>query len=229
SAVVVAGGPVLCACDAGSEFERLSIRHQDGRIEPLTADDADVEQVATDRGRTRRAWIVNRDGYGELVVDGGRVEGLPHALLEGARFLPDGSVVVTVLPPDDTVDVWVVPGPVRRTRSAAGGVPRDAFVRPTLERFTSFDGLEVPYFLYGEPGRPTLVYVHGGPESQFRPQLLSRGFYPVLNYLCARGLTVAAPNVRGSTGYGRTYHHLDDVEKRLDSVRDLNLLGQHLQ
>ncbi len=86
----------------------------------------------------------------------------------------------------------------------------------------------MPYFLYGEAGRPTLLYVHGGPESQFRPQLVSRGFSPVLNYLVGRGLTVCAPNVRGSTGYGKTYHHLDDVEKRLDSVKDLCALARHL-
>jgi dipeptidyl aminopeptidase/acylaminoacyl peptidase len=51
---------------------------------------------------------------------------------------------------------------------------------------------------------------------------------PVIQYLCAQGITVAAPNVRGSTGYGRTYHHLDDVERRLDSVSDLAALGRAL-
>ncbi len=50
----------------------------------------------------------------------------------------------------------------------------------------------------------------------------------MIQYLCALGLTVAAPNVRGSTGYGRTYHHLDDVERRLDSVADLAALGRAL-
>jgi dipeptidyl aminopeptidase/acylaminoacyl peptidase len=51
---------------------------------------------------------------------------------------------------------------------------------------------------------------------------------PVIQYLCAQGITVAAPNVRGSTGYGRTYHHLDDVERRLDSVADLASLARAL-
>ncbi|MDX6599375.1 MAG: hypothetical protein QOE87_3262, partial [Gaiellales bacterium] len=60
-------------------------------------------------------------------------------------------------------------------------------------------------------------------ESQFRPQMA-----PVIQYLCAQGITVAAPNVRGSTGYGRSYHHLDDVERRLDSVSDLAALGRAL-
>ena len=60
-----------------------------------------------------------------------------------------------------------------------------------------------------------------GPESQERPALNA-----VVQYLVARGLTVAAPNVRGSTGYGRTYEHLDDVEQRLDSVADLAALAR---
>ena len=65
--------------------------------------------------------------------------------------------------------------------------------------------------------------MHGGPESQYRGQL-----NPVVSYLVARGMAVAAPNVRGSTGYGRDFHHLDDVELRLDSVRDLAELGRVL-
>jgi dipeptidyl aminopeptidase/acylaminoacyl peptidase len=229
SAALLADGSVLCSCDLGSEFERLGVL-RDGQVELLTPDDADVEQVLTDGARTRRAWTVNRGGYAELYVDGQKVEGLPIAALEGARFLPDGRISVTAAPPDDTVDAWIVgTGTQRGTRSTTAGIRRSTLVRPQLRSFESFDGLEVPYFLYGDPGRPTLLYVHGGPEAQFRPQLVSRGFFPVLNYLVGRGLTVCAPNVRGSTGYGKTYHHLDDVEKRLDSVQDLCALARHLE
>jgi dipeptidyl aminopeptidase/acylaminoacyl peptidase len=63
---------------------------------------------------------------------------------------------------------------------------------------------------------PVVVQVHGGPESQSQTS-----FNPVTQYLVNRGYAVLAPNVRGSTGYGRTYTHLDDVDKRLDSVADL--------
>jgi dipeptidyl aminopeptidase/acylaminoacyl peptidase len=92
-----------------------------------------------------------------------------------------------------------------------------------LHSFESFDGRRIPYLLYGEQGRPTVCFVHGGPESQYRGSL-----NPVVAYLVSRGIAVAAPNVRGSTGYGRDYHHLDDVELRLDSVRDLAVLGSVL-
>jgi dipeptidyl aminopeptidase/acylaminoacyl peptidase len=65
--------------------------------------------------------------------------------------------------------------------------------------------------------------VHGGPESQSRPALNA-----VIQYLAARGIAVAVPNVRGSTGYGKTFTSLDDVERRPDSVRDLAALARHL-
>ena len=94
---------------------------------------------------------------------------------------------------------------------------------PELHRFASFDGEEIPVFLFepeGEGPFPVVVCVHGGPESQFQP-FFSQGFGPFTQFLVSRGYAVAAPNVRGSTGYGKRFEHLDDVELRLDAVRDL--------
>ena len=222
SAHLLPDGAVLCACDEGSEFMRLA-ELRDGRPRFLTADEADVESIALDATRTRRAHVANRDGGSELVCDGAVVE-TPAGLAGGVCFGPDGSITLTLAPANDTADVWSIrPQPRRRTRSAAGGLARGSFVTPTLHEVESFDGRRIPYFLFGEPGRPTMCWVHGGPESQFRPQMA-----PVIQYLCAHGVTVAAPNVRGSTGSGRTFHHLDDVEQRLDSVADLAALGRAL-
>jgi dipeptidyl aminopeptidase/acylaminoacyl peptidase len=85
-------------------------------------------------------------------------------------------------------------------------------------RYSSFDGLEIPAVFYEPeaPGAPVIVNVHGGPESQSRPS-----FAPVTQYLLGRGNAVLLPNVRGSTGYGKGYTHLDDVRLRMDSVKDL--------
>jgi dipeptidyl aminopeptidase/acylaminoacyl peptidase len=99
-------------------------------------------------------------------------------------------------------------------------------VEPELHRVESFDGEPVPVFLFlpdGEGPFPVVVTVHGGPEGQWRPWY-SSGFGALTQYLVARGYAVAAPNVRGSTGYGKRFEHLDDVEKRLDSVADLAAL-----
>ena len=224
SARLLPDGSLLCACDAGSEFARLAVLRQGADPEFLTPDDADVEMVALDPQRARRAWTVNRGGESEVWLDGERVEGLPGGVVSALAFAPDGSLTITAGPPEDSTDVWTAaPSVTRRTRSAVGGLDRSGFVRPVLEHVDSFDGRRIPYLRFGAAGRPALCWVHGGPESQFRPQMA-----PVIQYLCAQGITVAAPNVRGSTGYGRTFHHLDDVERRLDSVSDLAALGRAL-
>jgi dipeptidyl aminopeptidase/acylaminoacyl peptidase len=108
---------------------------------------------------------------------------------------------------------------LERLTTSPSDVDPATFVAPELVRYPSFDGLEVPAFVFRPAGagpHPVVVMIHGGPESQWRPS-----FSPLTQYLVASGFAVVAPNVRGSTGYGRAYQHLDDVERRLDSVRDL--------
>ena len=81
----------------------------------------------------------------------------------------------------------------------------------------------MPVFLFepeGEGPFPVVVTVHGGPEAQWLPWF-APSFAPLTQHLVSHGYAVAAPNVRGSTGYGKRYAQLDDIEKRLDSVRDL--------
>jgi dipeptidyl aminopeptidase/acylaminoacyl peptidase len=107
------------------------------------------------------------------------------------------------------------------TRASTAGIPSDRFVDPELIQYESVDGLEVPA-LFSRPheipagGAPVIVDVHGGPESQRRP-----GFVALTQYFLSRGYAVFEPNVRGSSGYGRNYAALDDVEKRMDAVADL--------
>src|SRR5262249_48698436 len=98
--------------------------------------------------------------------------------------------------------------------------PASTYVSPELVRYPTFDGLQIPAFYY-KPARaardlPVVVSVHGGPEGQSRPI-----YNPTVQYFVNRGYAVFVPNVRGSTGYGKAYSHLDDVRKRMDSVRDL--------
>jgi len=67
---------------------------------------------------------------------------------------------------------------------------------------------------------PVLVYIHGGPESQFRPF-----FSPIFQfYLQELGVAIIAPNVRGSSGYGKAFLALDNGYKREDSVHDIGKL-----
>jgi dipeptidyl aminopeptidase/acylaminoacyl peptidase len=96
------------------------------------------------------------------------------------------------------------------------------FVDLELVSWHSFDGIRVPgwFALPRSPrppgGYPAIMWVHGGPVSQTRPN-----FRPDIQMLLERGFAVLLPNVRGSTGYGRSYTRADDVERRLDSVTDL--------
>lgn len=112
-------------------------------------------------------------------------------------------------------------GEPRRLTHSPAAIPPTLARDPELVRVRSFDGLEVPLFLYrpredGGRSAPVVLFIHGGPEGQFVPT-----FNSVILHLVDAGFAVVAPNVRGSTGYGREYVHLDDVRLRPDSVRDL--------
>jgi dipeptidyl aminopeptidase/acylaminoacyl peptidase len=121
-------------------------------------------------------------------------------------------------------DLWTwapATGDLRRvTFSPDGAIPAESFIAPEVVRYRSFDGLEIPG-LYFRPRDasgtlPVVVRVHGGSEGQSRPI-----FDPITQYFVNRGYAVFLPNVRGSTGYGKRFSHLDDVRHRMDSVKDL--------
>ena len=175
----------------------------------------------------RRAWTVNEEGYGRVVLDGEPVGGLPAGVPGGLAFSPDGGGSrCTCRSPTTrpTLGRRRRPAPRRVTRSArrraaarrlrAPGArarrelrrPRDPL--PPLRPARRADAL-----LGARRAR-----VAGAAGAQRRAPVPRR----------VAGSTVAAPNVRGSTGYGRTYEHLDDVEQRLDSVADLAALARAL-
>ena len=115
----------------------------------------------------------------------------------------------------------------RITHSDHRGVDEAQLVPAELRSFKTFDGKSISYFWYGKPSAgkrlPVVINVHGGPEAQAQPF-----FSAVTQYLALAGYAVATPNVRGSLGYGKSFAHLDDKEKREDSVRDLSELGKSL-
>ena len=112
-------------------------------------------------------------------------------------------------------EILELPAGVPWTR--ASGDPPAGLVEPRTISFPSFDGLSIPALHYRVDGRPrpTIVLFHGGPEGQSRAN-----FQPHLAMWNAAGFDVLAPNVRGSTGYGRRFYSLDDRELRWDAVRD---------
>ncbi len=196
--------------------------------------------VHVDRTGRRALVEANEDGYSKLELrDAETLEVVAEVPLPGRGvvasplFSHDGrQLVYHFTSPLEPGDVWlydtVESQTVRLTRSA-GAVAAEELVEPELQRVESFDGEPVPFFLYRgrapEPA-PVVLMIHGGPEAQLRPI-----WSPLAQYLAGHGYAVVAPNVRGSTGYGKRYEHQDDVTRRLDSVRDLvalhDWLGEH--
>lgn len=122
---------------------------------------------------------------------------------------------------DVSADGKSASAPQQITFADTQGLDLSGFPLPELVKYKAFDGLEIPAFVFLPPGHtkgtpiPFLVNYHGGPEAQSRP-----GFSAQIQYLLSEGFGVMMPNVRGSTGYGRAFHMLDDYKKRWDSVRD---------
>ncbi|MBL8123794.1 MAG: S9 family peptidase [Blastocatellia bacterium] len=168
-----------------------------------------------------------------------------QGIVGGTAFSKDGSkLAFSFSSSTQNGDVWVYDLRSKRlaqvTQSDQAGIDPKTFVAPELIKFKSFDGREIPAWYYKPKGAsdvkvasketqasksvsvtkppraPVIVSVHGGPEGQSRP-----GFNALFQYYLSRGYAILDPNVRGSTGYGKTYTHLDDVEKREDSVKDL--------
>jgi dipeptidyl aminopeptidase/acylaminoacyl peptidase len=101
------------------------------------------------------------------------------------------------------------------------GLDLAGFPLPELVKYRTFDDREIPAFLFLPAGYqkgtriPFIVNYHGGPESQHRPTYSSQN-----QYFLSQGFGILMPNVRGSTGYGREFHRLDDYKNRWDSVKD---------
>jgi len=223
------GRAAYLATDRDGDFVRLArLDLATLGVEYLTPDDHDVEEVELSRDGRLLAATRNVGGYSDLLLfngRGGRMPDpeVPRGIVGGLAFSPDSKrLAFTLVGPTRNPDVWTMQlpdGEARRlTRSSTAGIPPKSFKAPTIVRYPSFDGLEIPAVFY-EPedgNAPVVVNVHGGPESQSRPS-----FAPVTQYLLGRGHAVLLPNVRGSTGYGKGYTHLDDVRLRMDSVEDL--------
>jgi dienelactone hydrolase len=189
---------------------------------------------AADQGGRRLLLHVNEDGYSRLILDGVDVPLPGRGVVESPVFSADGELLAfafsTAVEPYDVYVYEVDAGRTRRLTTSPREVQPRELVEPELHRFASFDGEPVPVFLFTPPGAgpfPVVVTVHGGPEAQWLPNW-HVNYAPLTQYLVSRGYAVAAPNVRGSTGYGKRYEHLDDIRLRLDSVRDLASLHEWL-
>ena len=232
------GKGIYFTTDRDSEFLRLSyLDLATKRITPLTAAiPHDVTALEPSPDGRRLAFVVNEDGISRLhlleTATGKHraIRSVPLGQIDGLLWHPAngalGFAVSTVRSAGDVYSLDPVSGRLTRwTESETGGLDTSALSDPTLIRWTSFDGREITGFYYRPPPRftgkrPVVIDIHGGPESQAVP-----GFQGRDNYLLAElGVALIQPNVRGSTGHGKSFTKLDNGKKRLDSVRDIGAL-----
>lgn len=228
---------VFATTDAGAEFHQLvRVNLATNAVTVLTADlPWDVEAVAMTQDERQLAFTVNEGGRSTVYLAPTKTPekrtrlDTPAGVVSGLQFDATGSrLALSISTAQSPTDVFVVDAKKRNstrwTTSEVGGLDPSRFVVPTLTKVNSFDGLEIPAWVYrpaAPKGRsPVVITFHGGPEGQARDSFNSNVQYWV-NEL---GLTVIVPNVRGSTGYGRTYLTLDDGVKRMDAVRDVGAL-----
>jgi len=200
--------------------------------------DAELEAFTLDRAARTAALFWNVAGRSELsfldLASGQErpVPALPAELAAGGEFSPDGALLVFsasgAAQPSDLFLAEVATGAVRRlTWSPHVGVDLDRLVRPELATYAAHDGLPLSGWLYRAPGADApgavVMSFHGGPEGQDRP-----AFQSTYQALLARGISVFAPNVRGSSGFGKRFVNLDNGALRADAVRDIKATIDHL-
>lgn len=215
-------------------FARIHLdqQGQPGEIETLVArDDADLDDLAVAKDGSEAVLVWNVAGRTELsffdCATGQSRPGpeLPVECVLDIAYSPNSrSVAMTMTGATAPRDVWVLDRQSEHftqiTQSPHPGVDLDTLVRPSLVHFAGHDGLDLSGWLYvphdlERPG-PIVLDFHGGPEGQSRPI-----FNSTYQALLQQGIAVLAPNIRGSSGFGKRFVNLDNGPLRFDAVRDI--------
>jgi dipeptidyl aminopeptidase/acylaminoacyl peptidase len=231
------GRTVWLSSNAGRDLAafariRLAPNGRPGPIEIVASrDDAELSSFEVDEAGLTAVLVWNVAGRSELAfVDLGTGRSrpgptLPSEIAAGLVFSPDGTKLAMVLSGSTApMDVWVFDrgkGSLRQlTRSPHAGIDLATLVKPELVRFPGRDGLPLSGWLYRPSGPsgpgPLVLSFHGGPEGQDRPSF--RSDYQAL---VSQGISVLAPNVRGSSGFGKRFVNLDNGALRKGAVDDI--------
>jgi dipeptidyl aminopeptidase/acylaminoacyl peptidase len=236
------GKGIFLISDQGSEFRVL--KYYDLAAKKFTditgAIPWDVSGATINLSRTVIAFTTNENGISKLyqlnttTKKFTAVPGIPTGVIGGLKFHRDGKQLGFVLnapqTPSDIYSIDLTTNKISRwTNSEVGGLNSSTFTVPTLVEYETFDKVngkprKIPAFYY-KPQKatgklPVVIAIHGGPEAQSLPT-----FSSFISYLTNElGVAVLAPNVRGSSGYGKTYVKLDNGYKREESVKDIGAL-----
>ncbi|HXG59014.1 MAG TPA: S9 family peptidase [Thermoanaerobaculia bacterium] len=221
-------GRVRISGGKASPFEVLSDR-PDAELSGFVMNDAGTQAVLfwNVAGKSEM-WTIDPATKDRKVLP------LPSGIdiVGGAEFSDDGTKLAVVFSGSGAPsDIWTIDfsTSTRRqvTRSPHPGVNLADLVKPELLRYKAHDGLELSGWLYrprdGKPPYATVLSFHGGPEAQERPFL--NGTYQAL---LANGIAVFAPNVRGSSGFGKKFVNLDNGKLRADGIRDIKATADFL-
>jgi dipeptidyl aminopeptidase/acylaminoacyl peptidase len=202
----------------------------------------DVSRLHFSNDRSKIMIMVNENGYDRLFMfDFSKMDtaAIPKILtsrsITAIAFSRDDKHLVLGINSSANPSVlyeWeLASGIVKQvTFPSFAGIDPTTFVEPFLVSYNSFDGLEIPAFVYlpkqtdRKTKHPCIITIHGGPEGQ-----ATYGFSPIIQYFVSAGYAVVEPNVRGSTGYGKEYAALDNVRNRENSVKDIANLVEYLK
>lgn len=237
------GKGIYVTTDKDSEFQRLAY------VDLATKDHTylttnipwDVDEFDLSYDGKTIAFVTNEDGFGVLHLLDTRTRKekplpvLPKGVITGVSWHKNnrdlGFNVSSARSSSDVYSLDVQTGKVERwTFSETGGLNTASLPEPDLIHWKTWDGRMISGFLYRPPSkftgkRPVIINIHGGPEGQFRPSFPGRWDY----YMNELGIAMIAPNVRGSTGYGKSFLALDNGFLREGSYKDINTLLDWIQ
>jgi len=237
------GKTVYGVTDLNSEFKHIiKMDLESGKIETITKDiNWDIQEADVTEDFKKAVFVANEGGISRLYLmdlQTGKYEPIsqiPQGIIGGVKFDKKGKkLALSLNNPRMNGDVFhfdlETKEFVRWTKSDTAGLDTSKFVQPEVFYYSTFDKenkeqRKIPCF-YFKPKKktdallPVIVYIHGGPEFQYRPYFSNSLSY----FINELGIAVLAPNVRGSAGYGKTYLLLDNAKKREDSVKDIGAL-----
>ena len=232
------GKGIYLTTDLGSEVRRLAYLSLLGKRYRFLSDRLpwDVDEFALSPDGRWIAFVANEDGIGALHVINAatgaerRIPKLPAGLIGNVTWRRAGAELAfsftSARSGEDAYSLDLVTGRlVRWIESETGGLNTADFAEPELIHWSSFDGRSVSGFLYKPPvrfagRRPVIINIHGGPEGESRPGFLGRSNY----YVNELGIALILPNVRGSTGHGKTFVKLDNGTLREGAYKDIGAL-----
>lgn len=232
------GRGVYLITNRDNEFNRLAYYQPDQKkLTFLTTDIKwDVESAEVSKDRKFLAFVTNENGSSKLYILNtstnkySAVPVIPTGVIESIEWSGDSkSIGVTLTSYNSSGDVYEYNTDSKQitkwTESELGGMNESTLQEPELITWKSFDGITISGYLYKASSkftgkRPVMINIHGGPEGQFTPAFIGRSNY----YLNELGISIIFPNVRGSSGFGKTFLDLDNGMKRENSVKDIGSL-----